>query len=628
MSVIYLDVECFKNYWGCAFLRDDGRRVMVSMTPTRPLDIEKLRAIVYSGATFVGFNSMHYDWPQVAAALAGRDNAALKALSDKIIGGNVKSWQHSDLRMPDVDHIDIMETAPGVQIGLKLYGGRLHAKTLQDLPFKPDDVLTDAQIDELEAYNWNDVEITRLLHSTLRSNLALRVEIGAKIGVDLRSKSDAQMGTAIVRVAVEKELGARVPKPVSRAGDVFAYQPPAWLSFTDPMLQQVLRDVCDAEFVVKADGAVQLPPPMKRVVKFDGGAYRMGIGGLHSSEKRQHVAATADTLLIDRDVAGYYPSLIIQNGLSPEATGGHFQMVYRDLVARRLAAKRQIEVIDAEIAEIERALTSEHETTRLRARLEELKATKRKVKTEADGLKVSANACFGVLGSRFSFLYAPELLIQVTVTGQLALLMLIERITAAGARVVSANTDGLVFQCPADRQDAVNAAIAEWERVTGLETEATRYTDVWSRDVNAYIARKLDGRFKLKGPYANRSVDAVDHMHNPDAEIVTDAALAWLADGTPIEHTIRSCRDIRKFVTVRRVTGGAVLDGKPVGKVTRWYHAVGCVEPLRYITTNNKVPSSDGARPVLTLPDEFPDDVRYGHYVNETLKLLHDIGAT
>lgn len=356
MSLIFLDVETFRNYWGCAFLRDDGKRVMISMTPTRPLDVEKLRAVVYSGATMVGFNSMHYDMPMVAAALAGRDNAALKALSDKIIGTQMKAWQHKDLRMPDVDHIDIMETAPGVQISLKLYGGRLHAKTLQDLPFKPDDVLTDAQIDELEAYNWNDVELTRLLHSTLKSNLELRVEIGAKIGVDLRSKSDAQMGTAIVRAAVEKELGGRVPKPESRSGDVFAYQPPAWLSFTDPMLQGVLRDVCDAEFVVKADGAVQLPQAMRRVVKFDGGSYRMGIGGLHSSEKRRHVRATPDTLLIDRDVAGYYPALIIQNGLSPSATGWHFQKVYRELVARRLAAKRQIAAIDDEIAEIEKAL--------------------------------------------------------------------------------------------------------------------------------------------------------------------------------------------------------------------------------------------------------------------------------
>lgn len=272
-------------------------------------------------------------------------------------------------------------------------------------------------------------------------------------------------------------------------------------------------------------------------------------------------------------------------------------------------------------------MLSEQETRRLRERLEELKALKRKVKTEADGLKVSANACFGVLGSRYSFLYAPELLIQVTVTGQLALLMFIERITAAGAHAVSANTDGVVFECPVGRQDAVKAAIAEWERVTGLETEETCYCDLWSRDVNAYVARKLDGKFKLKGPVANRSVDAVDHMHNPDAEIVTDAALAWLADGTPIEHTIRSCRDIRKFVTVRRVTGGAEIDGKPVGKVVRWYAAVDRVAPMRYITSGNKVPSSDGAKPVMTFPDEFPDDVRYGHYINETLKLLHDIGA-
>ena len=324
----------------------------------------------------------------------------------------------------------------------------------------------------------------------------------------------------------------------------------------------------------------------------------------------------------------------------------------------------------------------------LLARLADLRAERARNALIVATYKVGLNATFGKLGSRFSFLYAPELLIQVTITGQLALLMLIERVTAAGATVVSANTDGIVMRCPKVALDNVNGAIKAWEATTGLVTEESRYSHLWSRDVNAYVARKVNGGFKLKGPYANRAAtllddEDADHMHNPASEICIDAMLAWLSDGTSIVDTILGCRDIRKFLIVRRVTGGAMLaddetppgreqmiddlaqydhwveDEKgrwldartdevskledawkkeswrafivskstPVGKVVRWYHGAGRVAPLRYLKDAKKVPSSDGAVPLMDLPDEFPTDVRYGNYVETTLKMLKEIAA-
>jgi hypothetical protein len=44
----------------------------------------------------------------------------------------------------------------------------------------------------------------------------------------------------------------------------------------------------------------------------------------------------------------------------------------------------------------------------------------------ADSLKITINGSFGKLGNYYSALYAPDLMVQVTVTGQLALLKLIE----------------------------------------------------------------------------------------------------------------------------------------------------------------------------------------------------------
>jgi hypothetical protein len=226
-----------------------------------------------------------------------------------------------------------------------------------------------------------------------------------------------------------------------------------------------------------------------------------------------------------------------------------------------------------------------------------------------------------------------------------------------------------------------------WEKTTGFNTEETRYTAVFSRDVNNYVALKEGGGAKGKGAFAPVSISK-----NPQNQICADAAKALLEHGTPVEETIRSCRDIRKFVTVRTVRGGAVqvtrttyddsltpgqkkavllgagwqqtvpgplavarfsyVEGEPeydverayrlmcgadetryLGKVVRFYIGHSSEGALFYKVLNksgsrNKVPGSDGACPVMDLPDEFPEDVDYDFYIREANDILKDIGAT
>lgn len=247
--------------------------------------------------------------------------------------------------------------------------------------------------------------------------------------------------------------------------------------------------------------------------------------------------------------------------------------------------------------------------------------------TEAATKKLTANGSFGKFGSKWSALYSPDLMIQVTVTGQLALLMLIESFELDGITVVSANTDGIVLKFPRSRYDDVRAHIAAWEGSTGVVMEETRYRALYSQSVNAYLAVKDKGGIKGKGPFASASL-----AKNPQHAICTEAAMAMLEHGTPIAKTIRDCQDIRKFVTVRRVTGGATYRGEYLGKVVRWYYGTGRTDAIHYAKatakgTFNKVATSDGAVPLMDLPSTFPTDVDYPKYIGIAYEILCDIGA-
>jgi hypothetical protein len=169
---------------------------------------------------------------------------------------------------------------------------------------------------------------------------------------------------------------------------------------------------------------------------------------------------------------------------------------------------------------------------------------------------------------------------------------------------------------------------------------------------------------------------------NPVTTVCIEAVEALLTKNIPIEDTIRSCKDIRKFISVRKVKGGAVKvhgyapppahnsrqeliklagfipvaedqwntgDGELsvvtteqaytlatqylstpknteyLGVAIRWYYATNQTGEMIYASSGNKVPRSDGAKPLLTLPEQFPEDVDFDWYEKEAGSILQNI---
>lgn len=255
------------------------------------------------------------------------------------------------------------------------------------------------------------------------------------------------------------------------------------------------------------------------------------------------------------------------------------------------------------------------------ARLEQLESDLAYHKLVVDSTKLSLNASYGKLGSPYSYLYSPELVIQTTITGQLSILMLIEKLTKLGATITSANTDSVDVYRHESIDEQCSIACYEWELETGYQLDDTPYLSKHSESVNSYVAVTPTGKVKGKGTFANESL-----MKAPNRQVVPDAIKAYFSDGSDIEGYIRSETDPHKFCTVKRVTGGAMFEGEEVGKMVRFYHSTkGGV--LTYKKNGNKVPTSDGCRPMMNLPDTLPDDIDYNWYIEESKKLMIALGV-
>lgn len=664
----YFDTECYPNYWLLKF-RVKGRETYTfelfegqRFSPQQANDI----ALLFRAFPVVSFNGNSYDVPQICLAITGATPAELKVQNDRIIVEGLRPWQ---LDLPEWlprDHVDLIEVAPG-QASQKMYAARIHRPLIWDLPYSPDTRLTPEQCENVALYCENDLADLEAIHEELKPQLQLRERVGAKYGIDLRSKSDAQMAESVIRYKCEQATGRRIGKPVIDWSYSFKFDVPDYIEFRSPVLIEALRRVKAATFTIRPPASMRsaddltkgkviaMPPELEGLQLTIGRTtYTMGIGGLHSTEERARHVSDADGVLRDSDVEGYYPELMLNSGAYPPALGEQFLHTFGEIKAERIAHKHAQKAL--ENAGVKSG--EEYETA---------------VAGNGGG-KIMVNGTFGKCGSPYSVLFAPKMLIQTTLTGQLSLLMLIEWLEGAGIPVVSANTDGIVSKCPRHLIAHADALIAEWERRSRLTMETVEYKAIYSRDVNNYFAVKAKGGVKRKGEFAK---SGMMEKKNPDVEICSEAVAAFLEFGTPCEETILSCGDIRKFLTVQRVSGGGVkMWGEGVrkgtqvrdmieplqragwvkvgrnwskngqtlraadayaslfapqrpeylGKVCRWYYGTRSPGAIVYATNGNTVSLSYGAHPCQRLPDTFPDDVDFDWYFEKCARILREIG--
>lgn len=595
-------------------------------------DLDKFEKLL-PNFTFVGFNSENFDRPLIAAALMGHDEKHLKTIASAIIDNDMKSWvtyREFGIDFVDYDHIDLKEVAPGVMISLKTYEGRMGMTRIVDMPFDHTADLTPAQYPIVEAYCDNDLDGTEKLFEALSTEIEMRIKMSEEYQVDLRSKSDAQVAEGIFKKRLGLKSSDKIVPPF------VMYKVPKFIKTSDLDVRQLVWELENHNFRLnRGNGSPEVPEFLIEPRPFGKGTYQVGVGGLHSThDLKLHLTQTEDRLLSDFDVASYYPNIMMKAGLIPRLGGNKGAMFleeYRRIYEARMEAKR---------------------------------SGNKKV---ANSLKIAINGTFGKLGNIYCSFYSPELMLAVTLTGQINLLCLIVELDKIrGVKVESANTDGVLVSYPPAARDKVLAVFAKNAKRTGFEYEETRYSQVAMKDVNNYIAITTDGSLKRKGLYASSrpSENPLYLMKNPSMEVCTQLAIDYLKTG---EMDIERYTDIRDFVAVRNVKGGGVqhlktklvddweetaagwvypgqttkpvvrksrpkprsigVGGKPFGRVARWYMTTECLPPITYASSGNTVPKTEGAKLCMDLPNKLPRDLDKNWYINEAISILDSCGV-
>lgn len=468
---------------------------------------------------FCGYNNLHYDnaiinyiidyyntmkykgYRTICRSIFNLSKVITNSSEDDISAW--KKWKY----MVCFDSFDLLTMlySNKLRVGLKEIQVTMQYKNVQEFVADWQADLPESQIDSMIDYNINDVNSTEELLNRCKKDIDLRIAIEDEYGVRVLSKDGVNIGMKILTQKYLEKTGLtwwdikdlRSPMSVIPLNDVIL----PFIKYDSPILQRVLDDMKN-----------QIVSPGRKGYEnkfvFEGLQYSVGVGGIHSVNKPEIIIPKEDELLIDIDVASLYPSMLIEYGFYPKHLGPEFLEVYKQIKDERIEAKHN----------------------------------GNKVKNET--LKLALNGLSGNLQNEHNFCYSPFAVMQIRINGQLLLLMLAEKLTQLGCRIVQANTDGLFVLLKKDVYSKVNKVCRDWEQLTKLTLEEERFKAMYQYAINDYFAIAEDDSVKEKGMF----ITTVKLGKGLTPKIIPKAVINFFKNGVSVEETIKGCQDIKDFL--------------------------------------------------------------------------------
>lgn len=538
-KIVYVyDIEVFQNIFHCSVKNtetNDIYKFEISERKNQLRDLVKFfkqvdkyitwgdyyttNINIPANVIFCGYNNLHYDNPIINYIIEYEDKlmqynipticSSIFNLSKTITTSsedNIDAWKHWKYQIWfDTFDILTMLYSNKLRVGLKEIQVTMQYPNVQEFVCDWTKPLPLEDFDSMIDYNINDIESTSELLNRCKKDVDLRIAIEDEYGVRVLSKDGVNIGMKILTQKYLEKTGLtwqdikdlRSPMSVIPLKDVIL----PFIKYDSPILQRVLDDMKN-----------QIVSPGRKGYEnkfvFNNLRYSVGVGGIHSVNSPEIIIPRDDEMLIDIDVASLYPSMLIEYEFYPKHLGKEFLEVYKQIKDERIEAKHNGD----------------------------------KVKNET--LKLALNGLSGNLQNEHNFCYSPFAVMQIRINGQLLLLMLAEKLTQNGCRIVQANTDGLFVLLKKDIYSKVNSICREWEQLTKLILEEDRFKAMYQYAINDYFAITEDNKVKEKGMF----ITTVKLGKGLTPKIIPKAVINFFKDGVSVEDTIKNCTDIRDFL--------------------------------------------------------------------------------
>ena len=524
-TCIVFDIEVLKNIFTCTCKNTDTGIINTFEISSRKVDIEELYNYFKQNCYFVGYNNHHYDNPVLNYLfyLFTKDyfeyfstrqiTESVFRMSQIVIDKNsdFELWKEYKYARNFLS-IDLLTMlySKALRVSLKEMQVTMQYKNVEEFIVDWRQDLPEKDMDRLISYNINDVESTEELLYRCKSDLELRVSIEDEYGITCLSLDGVNTGMKILEqeyikhTGISKQILEQLRSPCDQIDLEKVIFP--WISFNTPILKDLLKNMKQLHNVSPGRKGYE------NTFVFGGMKVTVGVGGIHGDCGIEIIKPSEDEILLDSDVSSLYPSMIIEHNLYPPHLGKEFLETYTNIRTRRLEAK------------------------------------KNKIKVVDKTLKLSLNGLSGNLQNEHSWCYSPFTVMQIRINGQLLLLKLSEQLLSIGCKLHQINTDGVLYTCKKAKYDELQRILKDWENLTKLKLETEEFIQFYQLAINDYFGLKSDNTIKKKGFFLTN----VELGKGLSPKIIPEAIINYFIDNIPVEETIKSCRDIRKFLQAEK----------------------------------------------------------------------------
>lgn len=470
------DIEVYRNYFQIG-IKDYITKETISFEIS---ELEDNREEIYKyfknlKGFLVHFNGIYYDnmimyyylnnYELLKLLTREQLNSKIKDFSDKVIDSDnnyeeLKKYKYYKKNWIDIDLFLYWSKGLRVskKISLKSLGIQLGYPVVQELPFKPDDIITKENILVLREYNLkHDLGILDLLCTNMKEEIKLRESVNKDYKLDCWSWDAPKIASEALLIDYCNSTG-KIAKEVrsNRFNKPKLYTREILKDFNPNFRLDIFKDLYN-EILDSVDGFSK-----DLIVNQSNTSIKLsyGIGGLHSVNENESYFSNEEESVETSDFTSLYPNITINYNCI------RFPQVlkkYGDIKTERVQAKRE------------------------------------GLKKKDTFLKLVLNSTGGLLDNEYSWLYYPEGALRLRLIGQIVLTKCIEECIINNWRVVSANTDGIEVIIPNKELEIYHSKLDVIASEFNLGLEHESYKKIIYKNVNNYLAVTTSGKIKRKG---------------------------------------------------------------------------------------------------------------------------------
>ena len=462
-------------------------------------------------------------------------------------------------------------------------------------------------------YNKNDVFLCCEMVRQKPDEVKLRYSITNAFGVNVLSSARANIADKLT-IKFYSNMSGLSPKQfikertertkLSFKKIIFPH-----IKFKTPELQKMLSEMMQVTITRTNKDA------FSKEIEFYGTKYTLATGGIHSQDPPRICRSDDKFVYLHHDYTSYYPSIMISYNIAPK----HLD---------RATFVKMVDYLKQTRVKCKHTPDSEGYV---------MEGVPNKIGAEA--LKIVINSIYGKLGSELFFLYDRFAQMQVTINGQLMVMMVIEALELNGIHVVSANTDGIIVKLPADKEEDFKRITDDWCAQNKLGADSERYKLFVTRDINNYFDIQSNDKVEYKGGLDPKQY-LKDLKKGYDMPIVAKAVFEYFAHDTPVMETLRNHKDILDFcktqnvgkqfeVVYQKVENGKVIDVHSQRHVRFYVSTKGVIIMKENVNSNQRSVLASG-KPVIILNKLDDKDISlrnidYKYYYEEAYKIINPI---